>query len=468
MMKENKYDELLAAELTGGIYTIDTDNGKFNIEMETVGETADLFDEDTNISAIALPGKLKQYNYIPWGDDNELPYKIIKLIGKDEVMSQNKHFNVLTCYGNGIVYNDAQTLKPTKDKEIRTFMIRNSFPSLFLEQSTDMKFFFLAIAIVILNKEGNKIVKVVHKDMSNIRFQKANKSGKIEHVFYANWRKAITEDNVEVISLLDERDPWGDLEIRMGREPGADGERFLRTKERKFAVMAKFPTPGCRYYPFPYYSALFRGDWYVIKQLIAKGKKAKIKNHAQIKYQVEVHRDYWENICKDQGITDPKKKLEAIKKEKQNIKEFCTSIENSGKLWITGFYTDPTGKEVQMVRINVIDTGKEGGDWSEDIQEAANMCCYADNIHPNMVGAVPGKAQSNNSGSDKRELFTLKQALETAYHHIMMQLHYVILGYNKWIWDIEVDIPMITLTTLDQNADAKKKSTNKNVEQEEV
>ena len=83
-----------------------------------------------------------------------------------------------------------------------------------------------------------------------------------------------------------------------------------------------------------------------------------------------------------------------------------------------------------MVRINVVETGKEGGDWSEDIQEASNITCYGDNIHPNLVGATPGKGQSNNSGSDKRELFTLKQALEIPFHDLMNIPHNIVIEYN--------------------------------------
>lgn len=46
------------------------------------------------------------------------------------------------------------------------------------------------------------------------------------------------------------------------------------------------------------------------------------------------------------------------------------------------------------------------------MSEASNALCFAHGVHPNLVGATPGKSQMNNSGSDKRELFTLKQALE--------------------------------------------------------
>lgn len=437
--------------------------GQSNVyaSMETVQDSADVFDEDgEDISTTELPGA-KKYRYVTWGSDNMLPFEIIKLIGIDEVMSQNKLFNVLTCYGAGQKYNDYETDKPTTNPDIKKWLLHNSIPSFMLEQATDMKYYFFCVSVIILSRDGNRIVKLRHKEACYCRFQKANEKGRIEHVFYANFRKSsLEEKEIETLTLLDEKDPLGELEVLLGRAPGDDGEVYIRTKERKFAVLVRFPTPGCRYYPVPNYTSIFRGDWFDIKRLIGKGKKAKLKNHASVKYQVEVHKDFWANLLAEEHITETVAQLERIKKEKENIKNFVSGIENSGKVWITGYYMDPNGKENRMVRINLIDTGKEGGDWSEDIQEASNITCYGDNIHPNLVGATPGKSQSNNSGSDKRELFTLKQSLEIAFHDLMYMPHNIVIHYNGWGDKVYPDVPMILLTTLDQNTDAKKTSAN--------
>lgn len=437
--------------------------GQSNVmaSMETVEDSADIFDEDgEDVSAITVPG-IKKYQYISFGSDNKLPFEVIRLIGVDEVMSQNKLFNVLTCYGSGQKYMDIDSEKPTKDIDIKKWLLHNNIASFMLEQATDMKYFFFCVSVIILSNDGTKITKLRHKEACYCRFEKADEKGKINHVFYGNFRKSsLQEKDIECIRLLDEKDPLGELEVLMGREPGSDGKAQKPTNERKFAILVRFPTPGCQYYPIPYYTSIFRGDWFDIKRLIGKGKKAKLKNHASVKYQVEVHRDFWQNILEEERITDPVSQVERIKKEKENIKKFVAGIENSGKVWITGYYMDPNGKENRMVRINLIDTGKEGGDWSEDIQEASNITCYGDNIHPNLVGATPGKSQSNNSGSDKRELFTLKQSLEIAFHDLMYTPHNVVIYYNSWSEKVYPDVPMILLTTLDQNTDAKKKSAN--------
>lgn len=442
--------------MPGEIFDIEV--SKINTEMASVEDSSQVFDEDANISTTPVPNR-QGMAYVNFGEDNQLPFKIIKMIGQDEVMSQNKLFNVITCYGAGLKYMDVDTKQPTTHPEIKSWLVRNSLPLFQLEQATDMKYFFFCVSVIILSKDGKKINRLIHKEACYCRFEKA-RYGKINHVIYANFRDnaSLSPDDYEVIRLLDPRDPLGDLMVLMGREPGRDGQTRVRTKDKKFAILVRFPTPGFQYYPIPYYTSIFRGDWYDIKRLIGKGKKAKLRNHASVKYQVEVHKDYWRNICDEEHITDPLKKQERIKKEKENIKKFVSGIENSGKVWITGYYVNPNGQEVRMVRINVIETGKEGGDWSEDIQEASNITCYGDNIHPNLVGATPGKGQSNNSGSDKRELFTLKQALEIPFHDLMNIPHNIVIEYNGWGEKVYPDIPMVLLTTLDQNTDAKQKT----------
>ena len=433
--------------------------------VETVTDSATVFDEDFHGNAMLIPGTKDRY--IPFGVDDQLPYEIIHYIGRDEIMSQNKFFNVLTCYASGLNYTEYATDKPTRNPEIRKFVMRNSLPSFFLEQCTDMKYFFFSVDVVIVSKDRKQIVQIRHKEACYCRFEKADKNGKINHIFYGDFRESTPKiDKLEKIRLLDFRDPLGELMVLMGREPGKDGKCEVRTNEYKFAIVSKFPTPGLQYYPVPYYTSIFRGHWYDIKQLIGIGKKAKLRNSSSIKYHVEVHKDYWEQICSAENIYDPEERKKRIAKEYENIKEFISGIDNHGKLWVSGFYQNPDGKEVSMVKINLIDSSKEGGDWTDDIQESSNTICYADNIHPNLVGATPGKSQTNNSGSDKRELFTLKQSLEKAPHDILCTVHNVVIAFNGWDDVVYPDIPLIMLTTLDQKNDAKKVSMNNNSEKD--
>ena len=82
------------------------------------------------------------------------------------------------------------------------------------------------------------------------------------------------------------------------------------------------------------------------------------------------------------------------------------------------------------------------------------MFCFTMRVHSNLVGSVPGKSQSNNSGSDKRELYTIAQALQKPYHDLLFIPHLIIMKFNNWLGAFP-DCPFIQLTTLDENKDAK-------------
>ena len=88
------------------------------------------------------------------------------------------------------------------------------------------------------------------------------------------------------------------------------------------------------------------------------------------------------------------------------------------------------------------------------------MICFTMRVHSNLVGSVPGKAQTNNSGSDKRELYTIAQALQKPYHDLLFTVHRIIIRFNGW-QGVKVDVPFMQLTTLDEHKDAKQVTPNK-------
>ena len=416
-------------------------------------DSSQVFREDVDMVPVRLSDSL---SYMPWGADNQMPYGVLDLIEKDETLSTCQMFNAEICYGNGLQYNTDACTAAVRE-QVEDFLLANNLASYFLGVCQDFKHFGWAVSVIILDKEGKHIVGLHRKEACYCRFSPANKHGVIENVLYANWKKSVSSlDDVEVIALLNTESPWNDLQARIEKH----------THLRKFAVVSRVPTPDSTYYPIPYYASLFRGKWYNIKQLIGMAKEAKLKNSAPIKYHIEVSERYWSNIFKRERITDPKKMQERVVEEKRKIIDFLTGAENSGKALFSTFYVSPTGEEQHEVVINNIEDGsKEGGDWATDIQEAVNMFCFTMRVHSNLVGSVPGKSQSNNSGSDKRELYTIAQALQKPYHDLLFTVHRIIMKFNQWK-DAFPECPFIQLTTLDENKDAKQVSSDRPQEKE--
>ena len=414
-------------------------------------DSGKVFKDDVDICPVIIDKKL---SFVPWGGDNNLPYHILDLIESDETLSTCQQFNAEVCYGSGLNYVTDECSAAVK-QQVEDFLLDNAMPSYFLGVCHDFKHFAFCVSVIILNAEGNKVVRLIRKEACYCRLSPAEKDGSIKYLLYANWRNVIaSRDDIEVIDLLDINSPWRDLAIRMGKIAGDDGKTAIRTKSRKFAVLTRVPTPDSTYYPIPYYGSLFRGKWYNIKQLIGMAKEAKLKNIAPIKYQIEISNKYWDSIFKSEGITDRKEQQKRIVKEKQQILDFLTGVENAGKVWFSTFYVAPTGEVQHEVVINKIDNDKEGGDWSTDIQEAVNMFCFTMRVHSNLVGSVPGKSQTNNSGSDKRELYTIAHSLQKPYHDLLFTVHRMIIRFNGWEGAYP-DCPFVQLTLLSEHVDAK-------------
>lgn len=433
-----------------------------------------VFEEDYNLTPIKISGAPEGYRgYVPFGDDNLRPFELIKLHRDDEVLSGNKHFNTLCGYSGGLrVTNKKKNTSGNKadlqeeedlPEEVQDFIDYNPLPYLWLEQNSDMKNFFYEVMVLIVSGDGKKIVEAVHKEAAYCRFESCNPAnGRIEHIYYANWEKNPSWDQIEVIPLLDMRNPMGDFMRRMGVLPQVEGPNKGLTEmstDRKFAICTKFPTVSSKYYPFHPSWSVFNSGWYDIKRLIPIAKKAKFKNKLSVRYVATIHEDYWDKLFRSEGITDPIKQKERATKEKMDFQNFLTGVENTDKLFMVGNYVNPrTGNPEPLVKFEKIDETKEGGEWLDDSEEGSNMLCYADGIHPSMVGATPGKNKGSFSGSDKRELFTMKQIMEKPFHDIMLIPYRLIAKFNKW--DVKFDVPLLMLTTLDKGADAQPKSEN--------
>lgn len=432
-----------------------------NVRAAIIAKTSNVFRESSDLNTMTTPnGK----EFVAWGDDNMLPYGIVDLIEGDETLSTCQIFNAEVCYGSGL-RDCAEAASKSVRQEVEDFLLDNPMSDYFLGVCQDLMHFNFAVSVIILNADGTKIVELHRKPACYCRFAPADKkSGKINKVFFAPFRNLTPDDVVEEIELLDPRSPWRDLQDRMALRATRNNNAGKQvTKERKFAILSRFPGVDSLYYPIPHYAALFRGNWYNIKRLIAEAKLAKLKNAAPIKYVISVSQSYWDNLFASLHVHDVKEQQKIMNEKKQEMLQFLTNIENTGTVLFTPKNISLDGKgETDAITVTSIDSKtKEGGDWESDIAEAVNMVCFTMRVHSNLVGSVPGKSQTNNSGSDKRELYTIAQALKKPYRDILFLVHEIIIRFNKWK-GVHPDCPFVQLTTLDEHADAKSVTINDN------
>lgn len=422
-----------------------------NARVAFVTKTTEMFRDSGRYDTRLTPdGK----EYVSWGGDDQMPYNLVRYIEEDETLSTCQVFNAEVCYGSGLQYC-TEAASPSVKGKVEEFLLDNPLPDYFLGVCQDLKHFNFAVSVIILNDAGDRIVELHRKPACYCRFAPADKAtGRLTKVIFGPFRSSQPGDTFEAIELLDPRSPWKDLQQRLGLRASRSGAKHAKT--RKFAILTRFPGVDSPYYPIPHYAALFKGPWYNIKRLIGEAKRSKLENAAPIKYVIEVSPRYWDNLFKERRATSFEAQQAIVKEKKREMLEFLTNHENTGAVLFTGKSMSIDGKgETPDITVNSIDSKtKEGGDWESDIAEAVNMMCFTMRVHSNLVGSVPGKAQTNNSGSDKRELYTIAQALQKPYRDLLFLPHEIIIRFNRWE-GVHPVCPFIQLTTLDEHTDAK-------------
>lgn len=407
---------------------------------------------------------------VPWGSNNNLPQDIIDKVAKSPDLSTDMKFNVEIGYGEGIIACRIQTdekgekkIVPVYDNvEINDFFETNDINGYLLEQLTDMNFFYNVFPEIILNQEDpdqRKVLYLTSKEAAFSRWEEMNpKTGKIEHHFYsAKWPEGTPgEADIEVTEVLDFHRPVSDILQKIGREP-RKGTDKKDDKVYRYIVPVNFPTPGRSYYRKPYWYSIIESGWYDFAVAIPEFKKYLIQNGMTIRYIIRLSDDYFPDMFSREGIIDAEEQKARIKKEYEDLNKYLTGLKNTGKSMITFFKSYPDGKKVYRVEIETVKNEFKGGEYLEDSGEVSNMIAYTMGVHPSLIGAVPGKNAGSFSGTDKRELFIIKQALLKPLRDRILRPLYLIKKVNKWPDDIHFAIPNIVLTTLDKNTGSEKK-----------
>ena len=75
--------------------------------------SSEVFKESEDISLVIID---KDLSYMPWGADNNLPYRVLDLIESDETLSTCQLFNAEVCYGSGQVYDSTAAKKKVQEQ----------------------------------------------------------------------------------------------------------------------------------------------------------------------------------------------------------------------------------------------------------------------------------------------------------------------------------------------------------------
>lgn len=432
---------------------------------------------DRTFSPIAVEkpkdGPGKDINFVPRGSNNKLPTEIMDKVYKNVAVASSIDFNAKIAYGDGVIVckkeRDAtgkvvftEQLE-SEQPEIFKFLEDNNIKRTIEEWANDLVVFAEGYCEIIITKDGKKIYSIAQKEVTQSRVSQANeKTGKIEyHGYSAKWEEG-SQDDITTSVLLESSNPIIDLKRQLGLVADAEG-KTNETKERRFVFSLGMPTPGRFYYNKPYWWSIFTSGWFDFACAIPTYKKALIKNQMVLKYHVQINESFWAKAFKSDGITDDKGKKKWKKTFLQNLNDFLSGEENTGKSFVSHFeYDKIKGAKAEDVIITPIENFFKGGEYLEDSEEASNVIYSAMGVHPSIIGASPGKNKSIN-GTEARELFIIKQAMTKPIRDMLLTPLYLAKAIQGWSADIHFVIPNIMLTTVDQGTGAVKSIGNQKV-----
>lgn len=466
--------------------------------LVTVTPSKDIFSKPDADPLKLILGEKDIKKIIPWGASNNLPNIIIDKVAVNETLSAGMYFNSYAGYGDGIMpcyyeYDkngskkvfpyeylgdylkqqetenaDPEVTKTLKKrmkiwestwKEWQEFQSNNDVGYYLLDQLIDLNYLNISFAEFILNRD-KKIVLLNSKEACFSRLeQKDPKTGKINNHFYSskwneNTGQAPKKEDINITPLIDWHNPIRDFKIILGLIQDGKGDKS-KIDSYRFILPIRLPSPAKQYYPKSPWHAVFESGWYDLMIKIPILKKALVENQMTIKYHIELDANYFEDIFKEERITEDDKKKARIILEYQNMNDFLSNASNSGKSVISFVTYTPDGKEKRKMKITVIENHFKGGEYIEDSEEAGNVLNYAMGVHPSLVGSSPGKTKTIN-GTEARELYQIKQSLLKPIRDRVLIPFYVIKEINGWDPALQFTIPNIQLTTLDTGKQTEK------------
>ena len=141
-------------------------------------DSGKVFKEDTDIVPVIID---KNLSYVPWGGDNNMPYHILELIESDETLATCQQFNAEVCYGSGLNYVTDECSAAVK-QQVEDFLLDNAMAQYWLGVCHDFKHFAFCVSVIILNAEGNKVVRLIRKEACYCRLSPAEKDGSIKYL----------------------------------------------------------------------------------------------------------------------------------------------------------------------------------------------------------------------------------------------------------------------------------------------
>ncbi len=407
--------------------------------------------------------ELNTYEWARWGDDNQLPTKMLADIESCGVLASAIDGKARFGLGRGpkpymimgMNKDGSEILEPVRDSEIEDFIEENNLFDSCFGWFKDMIAFANWTARFKFNNAGEKIGLVFRDDVSQMRYKRANESGVVNKIFLSSyWDRMPTKKDNTMIEV--------DLLPTIGPATYLQDIQAESRRAKEFALTGRVPAWNRNYYSLP--------TWYAAKKWvdIAKGvpdmKAAMFKNNIRLKYVVTIYDTYWTRVYgSDWETYSPEAKMEKREELYASIDSWLVGSDNAYKsAFVPGTWDPVSQKMFSDIEIKPIDDSTKQGELLPDSAAANSEILFALMMNPALMGAdMPGGPYSGGagSGSNIREAALVQVMIQEFERQSISRILNVVKKVNGWNKDIVWRFPGSVLTTLDTGGSTKEVTT---------
>lgn len=371
-----------------------------------------------------------QFEYVKWGDDNDIPARVIAAMGKNEILYRANEFNKSVHVGAGLTYykevkkDGMRHIEFFEDSEIDDWMLANEVNShLFKAFVEDYETLGNVFPELILSTNRKKIARIFRQDAAWCRWGKQDKNKREVLNLYVNadWENYKKEED-EVIPVLSSRFPLEHLS--------------QSTKGFNFMQRIRPVANGRYYYEMCNSEVILNAGTLEIAADIKRTLRALLKNQASMLWQIEITNEYLEfryGVAEWTKMSKDKDRMKAAMIEvKTEIDTYLAGADNAGKTLLTGAWYDKQGKLQKGVHITSLKNQIEKGAWIPDQQQLANEIFMGMGVDPSSVGGFANQNRTMNSGSEKKNSYNISTATFASDQMITIAPFVFAARYNGW------------------------------------
>lgn len=385
--------------------------------------------------------------FVSWGPGNRYPDDAVRTIGSTGVLSTGIGFKARTSFGQGVVpmdirgYDDEgeMILTGCKDAEVQKYFRSWQFINYASSAFRDLFKFGNCFPILYFNHDGSRIVNVI---IHNARHCRVSKDKKYLLTFPNFDELQPTEKDSEVFQMLDEYDPFLDLErLRVMGKLKGQPVAFPRIKNYY---------SNNDYYGIPDWDAAMRSGWIDIANKIPKFLAKSYANAMSLMWHIQIPKNYWDRKFPKGDNKNKQERTKKIEEFMRKMEEDLCGEENVSKAFISTYESGMNGKG-EGWKIERLENEIDAKERLSTSAAANSEILFSLMINPSVFGAgMPGGAYAGNagSGSDIRESFLV--SIITTYIEKQQVLFPIkmMLEYNGHKDDLVLKYKETILTTL--------------------